>query len=131
MSFMLDTDTASFVIKGQRPDLDTRIREIAPGQVVISSVTRAELRFGIAKRPEAVRLAALVENFLELVTTLPWDASAANTYGLVRARLETAGTPIGDRDTMIAAHALSLNLVLVTNNANHFKQVEGLRWEVW
>ena len=129
--FMLDTDICSFIIKGKRPDLDVRIRELAPEQIMISSITRAELRFGLAKRPEATRLAELVENFLELTTTLPWDAVVADIYGQVRARLENTGTPIGEHDTMIAAHALATNLVLVTNNIAHFKQVEGLRWAAW
>ncbi len=129
--FLLDTDICSFIIKGTRPDLDARLRELSPEQTFISAVTRAELRFGLAKRPDAIRLAELVERFLGTVVTLPWDAVAADTYGQVRARLEKAGTPIGEHDTMIAAHALAANLIVVTNNVNHFRQVESLRWVTW
>jgi len=129
--FLLDTDICSFIIKGIRPDLDVRLRELAPEQVLISAVTRAELRFGLAKRPEASRLAKLVEHFLGTVVTLPWNATVADTYGQVRARLEKAGTPIGEHDTMIAAHALAEHLTVVTNNIAHFRQVEGLRCVTW
>jgi len=103
--FLLDTDICSFIIKGNHPFLDARLRELSPEQTLISAVTRAELRFGLAKRPDAIRLAGLVERFLGTVVTLPWDAVVADTYGQVRARLEKAGTPIGEHDTMIAAHA--------------------------
>ncbi len=129
--FLLDTDVCSFIIKGTHPFLDVRLRELSKEQILISAVTRAELRFGLAKRPDAIRLAGLVEDFLGRVITLPWDAAAADTYGQVRARLEKAGTPIGEHDTMIAAHALAENILLVTHNVNHFKQVEGLRWVTW
>ncbi|EDN68160.1 PilT-like protein [Beggiatoa sp. PS] len=129
--FLLDTDICSFIIKGTHPFLDARLRELSPEQTLISAVTRAELRFGLAKRPEAIRLASLVERFLKTVITLPWDATVADNYGQVRARLEKAGTPIGEHDTMIAAHALATNLILVTNNVAHFRQVEGLRWVTW
>ena len=131
--FLLDTDICSFIIKGTHPFLDARLRELSSEQILISAVTRAELRFGLAKRPDAIRLASLVERFLSTVVTLPWDAAAADTYtyGQVRARLEKAGTPIGEHDTMIAAHALAANLIIVTNNVAHFRQVEGLRWVTW
>jgi tRNA(fMet)-specific endonuclease VapC len=129
--FLLDTDICSFIIKGTHPFLDARLAELSSKQTFISAITRAELRFGLAKRPDATRLARLVENFIENVITLPWDATAADTYGKVRARLEKAGTPIGEHDTMIAAHALAENLIVVTNNINHFRQVEGLRWVTW
>jgi len=129
--FLLDTDICSFIIKGTHPELDSRLRELKPTQTLISAVTRAELRFGLALRPEATRLAGLVERFLRTVVTLPWDAVVADRYGLVRARLEKAGTPIGEHDTMIAAHALAMNLPLVTNNIAHFRQVEELQWIDW
>jgi tRNA(fMet)-specific endonuclease VapC len=129
--FLLDTDICSFIIKGTHPHIDAQLRELSPEQTLISAVTRAELRFGLAKRPDAIRLASLVERFLNTVITLPWDAAVADTYGLVRARLEKAGTPIGEHDTMIAAHALAMNLILVTNNVAHFQRVEGLRRITW
>lgn len=120
--FMLDTDMCSFIIKGQRPDLKARLLELETGQICISAITRAELRFGLAKRPEAKRLAMLVEQFLGLMLILPWNAQAADTYETVR---------VGERDTMIAAHALAEERIVVTNNAGHFRQVNKLRWVTW
>lgn len=129
--FLLDTDICSYVIKGSHPALDRRLRDLSPGQVAISAVTRAELRFGVALRPEATRLAMLVESFLQFVVTLPWDASAADRYGSLRAMLQQTGQPIGDHDTMIAAHALTANVTLITHNLAHFARVNGLSCADW
>ena len=129
--FLLDTDICSYAIKGSHPALDHRLRDFKPGQIAISAVTRAELRFGVALRPEATRLAMLVEFFLKFVTTLPWDASAADRYGALRATLQHAGQPIGDHDMMIAAHALAVNATLITHNLAHFERVSGLSCADW
>jgi tRNA(fMet)-specific endonuclease VapC len=129
--FLLDTAICSYVIKGSHPTLDRHLRELHPRQVAISAVTRAELRFGIALRPEATRLARLVESFLQFVVTLPWDAPAADRYGSLRAMLHQAGQPIGDHDTMIAAHALTMNATLITHNLAHFERVSGLSCTDW
>ena len=129
--FLLDTDICSDAIKGSHPALDRRLRDFEPGQIAISAVTRAELRFGVALRPEAIRLAMLVESFLKFVTTLPWDACATDRYGVLRAMSQRAGQPIGDHDTMIAAHALAVNATLVTHNLAHFERVSGLSCADW
>lgn len=129
--FLLDTDICSYVIKDSHPALDRHLRELHPRQVAISAVTRAELRFGIALRPEATRLARLVEFFLQFVVTLPWDAPVADRYGSLRAMLHQAGQPIGDHDTMIAAHALTMNATLITHNLAHFERVSGLSCADW
>lgn len=129
--FLLDTDICGYAIKGSHPALDRRLRDFEPGQIAVSAVTRAELRFGVALRPEAIRLAMLVESFLKFVTTLPWDASAADRYGVLRAALQQAGQPIGDHDTMIAAHALAVDATLVTRNLAHFGRVGGLSCADW
>ncbi|WP_417911303.1 type II toxin-antitoxin system VapC family toxin [Candidatus Electronema sp. PJ] len=130
-SLLLDTDTCSFIIKGGFPKLDARLREIQPGQLAISAVTRAELRYGLVLRPHATRLAVLVESFLEAVVCLPWDSLAADSYGQLRALLQQKGRPIGDHDTMIAAHALSLDLTLITHNTAHFQHVPRLHCIDW
>lgn len=129
--FLLDTDICSYVIKGSHPALDRHLRELHPRQVAISAVTRAELRFGIALRPEATRLARLVESFLQFVVTLPWDAPVADRHGSLRAMLHQAGQPIGDHDTMIAAHALTVNATLITHNLAHFARINGLSCADW
>ena len=129
--FLLDTDMCSYAIKGRHPALDSRLRSLSPHQIAISAVTRAELRFGMALRPEASRLAMLVESFLQTVATLPWDAPTADRYATVRAMLQQAGQPIGDHDTMIAAHALTVNATLITHNLAHFTRVNGLICADW
>ncbi len=113
--YMLDTDMASFVIRGRSATLDARLRENDPSALSVSSVTRAELRYGVARRPDARSIAAQVQLFLEGIVSEPWDDAAADRYGMLRAQLEKAGTPIGNLDTMIAAHALATG-AMVTNN---------------
>jgi tRNA(fMet)-specific endonuclease VapC len=129
--FMLDTNTSSYVIKGNAPGIDARLRNLDVLQVCISAVTRAELRFGVRRLSSATRLAAEVEKFLTGVHTLAWDEVAADQFAEVRADLERGGTPIGSMDTMIAAHAKAINAVLVTNNVKHFRRVKGLAIENW
>ena len=128
---MLDTDTASYVIKGTFPEIDAHLRFLDISRVCISAVTRAELRFGVQRLTGATRLAAALEQFFSAVHTLAWDETAADHYVQVRTDLERGGTPIGSMDTMIAAHALSSGAALVTNNVKHFRLVKGLAVENW
>ena len=128
--YMLDTDAASEALRGH-PRVDARLRTLAPGQWCISAVTCSEMRYGVARRPEAVRLHKLVNEFLHIVPVLPWDAEAANRHGVLRADLRARGTPIGDFDEMIAAHALATGAVMVTDNTQQFKRVAGLVLENW
>lgn len=128
---MLDTDTASYVIKGRSPSIDNHLRNLDPGQVCISAVTRVELRFGVRRLSGATGLAAEVELFLSGIHTLPWDDIAADYFADVRVALERRGTPIGIMDSMIAAHARALKATLVTNNVKHFRLVKGLAVENW
>lgn len=128
---MLDTNTASYVIKGDVPRVDARLRMLDVMQVCISAVTRAELRFGVRRLSGATRLAAEVEKFLSGVHTLAWDEVAADQFAEVRVDLEQRGTPIGIMDTMIAAHAKSIDAVLVTHNVKHFRRVKALAIENW
>ena len=127
---MLDTNVASAAIRGHRA-VDERLRALAAGAWCISAVTRAELRFGIERRPHAVQLAQLVNTFLLVAPAVPWDSSAADAHGRLRAQLEASGKRIGDFDEMIAAHALALGAVLVTDNTRHFRQVRGLELTNW
>ena len=128
---MLDTNTASYVIKGNAPAIDAHLRKLDVMQVCISAITRAELRFGVRRLSSPTRLVAEVEEFLSGVHTLAWDEVAADQFAEVRADLERGGTPIGSMDTMIAAHAKAINAVLVTNNVKHFRRVKGLAVENW
>jgi tRNA(fMet)-specific endonuclease VapC len=128
---MLDTDTASYIIKGNAPAIDAHLRRLEVRQVCISAVTRAELRFGVRRLPGANRLAAEVGRFPSGIHALPWDEAAADEFAEVRADLERGGTPIGSMDTMIAAHAKAIQAILVTNNVKHFRFVKGLSFENW
>lgn len=131
MRYLLDTDTASYIIRGAFPALDAKLATVAPHDVAISVVTRAELLFGLERRGNPRGLSRVVRAFLDRMTIPPWDSAAADTFAKVRAQLERQGTPIGLADTMIAAHALTLKVVLVTNNQKHFQNVKGLALENW
>ena len=130
MRYLLDTNIASAALRGERR-LDERLQQLQPGDWCISAVTRAEMRFGLARKPDATRLARIVESFLQTTTTAAWDTAAADAYGALRAELERRGTPIGSFDEMIAAHALSLGAIVVTDNLRHFRRVPGLQVENW
>ena len=129
--YMLDTDIATYVIRGKMPALDQRIASVAAGELCISAVTRGELLYGIKLKVGAHRLFRLVDQFLERVSCLPWDAAAATHFAIAAVELHRAGTPIGSMDTMIAGHAIALGSVLVTNNERHFSRVTGLKVENW
>lgn len=132
LRYMLDTNIASYLLRGGYPRLEQRLRRERVDAVCISAITRAELRYGVARvLPAATRLAREVERFLQGITVLPWDAGAADAYGPVRVALERAGQPIGAFDTQIAAHALVADLTLVTHNVDEFRRVAGLRVEDW
>ena len=104
---------------------------VAPHDMAISVITRAELLFGLEKRGNPRGLARVLHAFLDRMTILPWDNAAADTFAKLRAQLERRGTPIGFADTMIGAHALALKAALVTNNQKHFQNVRGLALENW
>jgi tRNA(fMet)-specific endonuclease VapC len=127
--FMLDTDTVSYVLRGIG-DASRKLLARKPSEVCISAITLAELRFGAEKR-RSKKLHSVIESFVSGVSVAPFDAAAAAYFGRVRAGLESRGRPIGVLDAMIGAHAISLGLVLVTNNAKHYSGVPGLRTDNW
>jgi tRNA(fMet)-specific endonuclease VapC len=128
--YLLDTNTASYVIKGNFPRVRERLLKVPMSEVGISVVTEAELRFGVARKPEAVRLKTAVEEFLLRVEVLPWDSAAAEQYAEVRADLERTGKPMGNLDLMIAAHAIADQVVLVTHD-HVFRRIKRLKIEDW
>ncbi|WP_349679193.1 type II toxin-antitoxin system tRNA(fMet)-specific endonuclease VapC [Rhodoferax sp. UBA5149] len=130
MSYMLDTNICIYIINARPPSVLERFRRERLGSISISSVTAAELAFGVAKSGSARNREAL-EMFLAPLEVLPFDASAIWHYGDLRAALERRGEPIGALDTMIAAHAMASNTILVTNNTREFARVAGLRLENW
>jgi tRNA(fMet)-specific endonuclease VapC len=118
---MLDTDTASFIIKRRSPAMQARLAGIPPDRVCISVITRAEMMLGLKRLPPDHLLQLAVRQFLKTIRILPWDAEAADYYADIRHRL--AGQQIGELDMMIAAHALAVGAVLVTNNTRHFARI--------
>jgi tRNA(fMet)-specific endonuclease VapC len=127
---LLDTKIASHIIKGTMPAVDRRLAEVPVADVFISTVTEAELRYGLARLPSATRRDALVENFLLMVTILPWDSGAAKRYAGLRAKLERAGLTMGNLDMMMGAQALALGAVLVTND-RAFNRIKDLKVADW
>ena len=127
--YMLDTDTVSFALRGQGRVAE-RLLEHRPSELCISSITLAELRYGAETR-RSRRLHRLISTFVDAIEIMPFDQSAASRFATVAAALARRGEPIGTFDTLMAAHALSLRLTLVTNNTRHFARVAGLATENW
>lgn len=128
--YLLDTNIASYIIKGNIPAVRRRLVRVSMAQVMISAVTEGELRYGVARRPSATKLKQIVEEFILRVTVLPWDSEAARQYGSLRAELERLGQTIGNLDMMIAAQALAAGAVLVTNDSS-FVRIKKLKVEDW
>jgi tRNA(fMet)-specific endonuclease VapC len=129
LRFMLDADTVSFALRGEGA-VGSRLLQQKPSTVCVSSITLAELAFGAARR-RSPKLKGLIERFTSSVQVLAFDAAAASRFGDLAASLADAGTPIGDFDTLLAAHALSSDLTLVTNNLKHFTRIPDLQIENW
>lgn len=128
--YLLDTNTVSYVIKGIFPHVRERLLKVPISEVGISVITEAELRFGVARLPQGTKLAIVVEEFLLRVEVLPWDSPAARHYARLRTVLEEHGEPMGNLDLMIAAQALAVEAILVSND-HVFRRVKGLRVEDW
>ncbi len=124
MLHMLDTDTASYAIKGRSTSVETNLNRLTPSMVCISAITRGELLYGLKRLPAGHRLHLPVRRFLKIVRVLAWDAEAADFYAEIRHQLAQAGKPIGELDMMIAAHSLAASAVLVSNNTRHFKRID-------
>lgn len=128
--YVLDTNTASHIIKGNVPRVRERLVRIPINRVAISVVTEAELRFAVGKKPEAQKLRAAVEEFLLNLNILSWDSGAAKAYATVRFAMERLGKPMGSLDIMIAAQALAVRGILVTSD-RVFQSVSNLDVEDW
>jgi len=129
-AWRLDTNTLSDLIRNPRGALVQRLSSTEPDSVCTSIVVACELRFG-ARRKGSDTLTQRVEQLLESLTVLPLDEPADQHYADIRATLERAGTPIGNHDLFIAAHARSRGMTLVTGNLREFERVPGLRVENW
>lgn len=131
MRLMLDTNICVYIITQKPSQVLAHFRSQQVGDIAVSSITVAELQYGVRKSQQQERNQAALEQFLLPLVVADFDQAAAVTYGEVRASLERRGRPLGPLDMLIAAHALSRKLVLVTNNVAEFDQVEGLAVENW
>ena len=115
--YMLDTNMVSYIAKGRSKTARSRMLNLEKDEVVcLSVITEAEIRYGLAKRPDATALRERMEWFLAAVQVLPWGREEAKAYGSLRAKLESAGKTLGNMDMQIAAHAIAAGAVLVTND---------------
>lgn len=125
MLHMLDTDTASYIIKGRSPVAAQKLCAMPPSMVCISVITRAELLYGLKRLPPEHRLHLAVAKFFKIMGVLSWDSEAAEWYAQIRHQLLSNGQPIGELDMMIAAHSLSAGAILVSNNQRHFERIKA------
>lgn len=132
--YLLDTNTVSYIIKGRSPAARSRFLQSVerdPGSVSISSITAAELRYGLAKRPEAHTLRAAVERFLDKISILPWGSEEAIAYAQLRAQMESMGLSLSAHDMLIAAHAVAIDSILAADD-KAFTHLRGLiKTEHW
>ena len=128
---MLDTNICIYIARHQPRSVLEKFKSIAPGEVAISSITYSELMYGVYRSQHQEKNRDILARLAESLDVMPYDLLAAEHYGEIRAILEKQGQPIGSLDMLIAAHALSLSLILVTNNAHEFKRVENLQLENW
>ncbi len=131
MKLLLDTNICIYIIKQQPVSVLNRFLEYQVGDIGISSITLSELRYGVAKSTHREKNAKALDEFIIPLELVSYDESAAHAYGDIRAALEKAGTPIGSMDMLIAAHAVSLGIPLVTNNAREFLRVPSLKIIDW
>jgi len=129
--YMLDTNICIYVINRRPLEILEKFESLAHDSLCISVVTRAELQYGVEKSSNPGRNQRILDQFLLLLIEIPWHDKAAVQYGKIRKRLEENGSPIGNMDLLIAAHAVSENYILVTNNLREFGRVEGLVCENW
>jgi tRNA(fMet)-specific endonuclease VapC len=131
MKYLLDSNVCVDYLTGRFPNVRKRILSLLPEDLCLSSIVVAELRYGADKSAKARHNHRLLDVLTAEIPCRDFDTAGATMYGKLRASLEKKGKPIGPNDMLIAAHALSLSLVLVTDNVSEFKRVEGLKLENW
>jgi len=131
MKLLLDTNICIYIIKQKPANVLKRFLEYQIGDIGISTITLSELRYGVAKSSHRDKNAKALDEFTIPLEVVPYDEAAAHVYGDIRASLEKAGTPIGSMDMLIAAHAVSLGIPLVTNNTREFIRIPSLNLIDW
>jgi tRNA(fMet)-specific endonuclease VapC len=131
MRFMLDTNICIYIIKKRPLQVLNRFRTFDVADIGVSSITLSELEYGVEKSTKREQNREALVAFMGPLEIAPYDDLAAHHYGAIRAYLEKAGRPVGAMDLLIAAHARSLSIPLVTNNASEFRRIPGLSVENW
>lgn len=131
MKYLLDTNICIYIIRKKPKKVLEKFKKFNPGEIGISAITLAELEYGVAKSQHPDKNQQALAEFTLPLDVLPFDHNAAQAYGSIRTLLEKKGTPIGSMDLMIAAHAMSLNTTLITNNVREFERVKGINIENW
>ena len=129
--YLLDTNICIYIAREKPPEVAAKFAQLHPGEAGISVVTWGELRFGAEKSRRRQEVLAMLDEFASLVPVMPMPRNAGDRYAEIRASLESAGTPIGNNDLWIAAHAIAADLELITNNGREFRRVAGLRLDNW
>lgn len=131
MIYLLDTNVCIYLKRNQPAAVVEVFQALGPGDVGISSITLAELEYGVSKSRHFERDRHVLDELLQIIEVVPFDVAAARHFGEIRAALELIGTPIGPFDTQIAAHARSLDVTLVTHDTREFERVPGLSVVDW
>jgi tRNA(fMet)-specific endonuclease VapC len=131
MKYLLDTNICIYIIKKKPPEVLQKFSSYGLGEIGLSSITVAELQYGVQKSQAVERNEKTLEKFISPLEIAAFDFKASLIYGKIRAQLEAKGTPIGPLDTLIAAHAMSLNVTLVTNNTREFLRIPDLKVINW
>jgi len=131
MKYLLDTNICIYIIRQKPDNVIKKFLSLSTGSIGLSVITLAELQYGISKSSQPDKNALALEKFLIPLQIIEFNAAASVEYGKIRSNLEKTGNVIGSMDMLIAAHAKSLNLTLVTNNEKEFRRVSGLEVENW
>jgi tRNA(fMet)-specific endonuclease VapC len=131
MEYLLDTNICIYIIKKKPISVFEKFKSLSIGSIGISSITLAELQYGVMKSSNPEKNQEALEKFITPLEIIDYDYNATIEYGKIRADLEKKGTPIGPLDTLIASHAKSLDLTLITNNEREFERIIGLKVENW
>jgi len=131
LKYLLDTNICIYIIKRKPPKIFKKFESLKINDVAISSVTLAELEYGVYKSTQPEKNKIALTKFLAPIAILPFEENAAKAFGTIRTNLELKGRPIGPYDLLIAAHAYALGITLVTNNTKEFKRIKGLKLENW
>lgn len=129
--YLLDTNICIYIRQKRPEEVLRRFRKLRPGEAALSVITYGELLYGAAKSAQRTAALERLRALVQLLPALPLPETAAETYGTIRAELESKGEMIGNNDLWIAAHALAVGLTLVTNNEKEFRRVRGLKVQNW